>query len=79
MTPKGVLPAALERLVASVWPGLAKGLWCRRQRRRLGVPGAGVIWVPTASTPWAVWGAERGYFELGEMDGLPYLSGLAAR
>jgi len=79
MTPGGVVLAALDQLVSPIWPGLARSVWCRRQRLLLGEPGRGVVWVRPDAVPWAEWGAQRGYFELGRMDGLPYLSGAAAR
>jgi hypothetical protein len=80
MTPSGVVLAALDLTLARVWPGLARGIWCRRQRRRLGVPGHGVLWVRPDSVAWAEWGARRGFFDLERMSGLPYLSAvLAAR
>jgi hypothetical protein len=50
-----------------------RGAWCRRQRRRLRVPGSPVVWVRGRAVPWAEWGASRGYFEVQYMHGLPYL------
>jgi hypothetical protein len=78
MTLGAMLVAARDLLVAPVWPALARGAWCRSQRRLLLVPGHGVLWVRPDAIPWAEWGAQRGYFELGRMDGLPYLAAMAA-
>jgi hypothetical protein len=68
------LVTARDLLFGSVWSPLARGAWCRRQRRHLRVPGGPVAWVPRAALPWAEWGASHGYFELQRMSGLPYLS-----
>ena len=74
MTPREAVLAWLDLLVAPAWPGLARGLWCRRQRLILGTPGSGVLWVRPEAMAWAEWGARRGYFDLGRMDDLHYLS-----
>lgn len=73
----GILLAALDLLFAPVFPGLARGAWCRSQRRLLKSPGRGVVWVKQETVPWAEWGAQRGYFALDRMDGIPYLSAMA--
>lgn len=52
--------------------------WCRKQRRHLRASGGSIVWVRGDAVPWAEWGARRGYFEVQYMDGLPYLSALAA-
>jgi len=75
---KAFLVTVRDLLVGPAWGPLARGAWCRRQRRLLRVPGQAVVWVPHEAVPWAVWGAARGYFELERMSGLPYLSALAA-
>jgi len=76
-----VLLAALKGLLEIAvppWAPLARGVWCRQQRRRLRVPGHSVVWVRGDKVPWAVWGGRRGFFDLQYMDGLPYLRALGA-
>jgi len=68
--------AAVRRQLLGSWGPLARGAWCRRQRRHLRVPGHPVVWVRGDAVPWAEWGARRGYFEVQHMGGLPYLSAL---
>ncbi len=72
------LAALLRDLVPAAGP-LARSVWCRRQRRRLRVPGNPVVWVRGGEVPWAKWGARRGFFDVQYMDGLPYLRALGAR
>jgi len=60
------------------WGPWARGAWCRKQRRRLSAPGGSVVWVRGDVSPWAEWGARRGYFEVQYMDGLPYLRAVGA-
>jgi len=66
-----------DLLFGPVWRPLARDAWCRQQRRRLRGEGKQVVWVPRESVAWAVWGADHGFFTLGRMDGIPYLSALA--
>jgi hypothetical protein len=66
-----------DLLIGPVWHPLARGAWCRRQRRRLRGGGTLVVWVPRESVAWAIWGADNGFFTLGRMDGIPYLSARA--
>jgi len=74
MSVKEFLQAIRNQLFGSAWNPLARGVWCRRQRRRLRLPGHPVLWVRGDTLPWAEWGARHGYFEVGHMSGLPYLS-----
>lgn len=67
-----------DRLLGSPWNPLARGAWCRRQRRQLRAPGHAVVWVRGETLPWAEWGVRHGYFEMQRMDGLPYLRALGA-
>ncbi len=83
MPPKTLLAELkelLERLVPA-WGPLARGAWCRRQRRRLRDPTRPVVWVRGGGDElrWAKWGASRGFFDVQYMDGLPYLRALGAR
>jgi hypothetical protein len=80
MTAKSI-PAALAAFLQSLVPAsgpLARSVWCRKQRRRLRVPGHSVVWVRGQEVPWAKWGARRGFFDVQYMDGLPYLRALGA-
>jgi hypothetical protein len=71
--------AKLQRhLFGSGLDPLARGAWCRRQRRHLRIPGHPVVWVRGDALPWAEWGARRGYFEVDHMGGLAYLRALGA-
>ena len=78
MTIRQILAAARTYLFGSAWGPLARGAWCRRQRRHLRVPGRPVVWVRGEAVPWAEWGARRGYFEVQHMGSLPYLRALGA-
>lgn len=78
MPMSGFITAVRTHLIGSAWDPLARGAWCRKQRRHLSVPGHSVVWVRGAAAPWAEWGARRGYFEVQQMDGLSYLRALGA-
>ena len=78
MTIPEILAVVRTHLFGSAWDPLARGAWCRRQRRHLRVPGHAVVWVRGDAVPWAEWGARRGYFEVQRMGTLPYLSALGA-
>jgi hypothetical protein len=78
MTISAFLAAVQDQLFGAAWGPLARGAWCRKQRRHLRVPGHSVVWVRGDALPWAEWGARRGYFEVQRMDGLPYLRALGA-
>jgi hypothetical protein len=65
-------------LVGSGWNLLARGAWCRKQRRRLRGPGHSVVWVRGDAVAWAEWGKRHGYFEVQRMGRLPYLRALGA-
>lgn len=78
MTLSVLLAAVWRQLFGSAWDPLARGSWCRKQRRHLRVPGHSVVWVRGDAVPWAEWGARHGYFEVQRMDGLPYLRALGS-
>jgi hypothetical protein len=78
ITLAAILAAVRRNLFGFAWGPLARGAWCRAQRRRLRVPGHSVVWVRGDAVPWADWGARHGYFDLQRMDGLPYLRALDA-
>jgi hypothetical protein len=74
----------ISAFLAVVWRGLsgsalgplARGVWCRKQRRNLKLPGHSVVWVRGDAVRWAEWGARHGYFDVEQMDGLSYLRAL---
>jgi hypothetical protein len=76
MTLSTFLAAVRRQLLGSAWGSLARGAWCRRQRRHLLVPGHSIVWLRGDAVAWAEWGARRGYFEVQHMGNLPYLSAL---
>jgi hypothetical protein len=73
MTFQALLVTVRDQLLGGAWGPLARGRWCRKQRRVLRPPGHRVVWVRREALPWAEWGAARGYFSLDRMDGVPYL------
>jgi hypothetical protein len=73
-----VVEAVRRHLLGGALDPLARAVWCRRQRRRLRVPGQPVVWVRGRAVPWAEWGARHGYFEVQSVGRLAYLSALAA-
>jgi hypothetical protein len=78
MTVSEFLASARRQLFGSALNPLARLVWCRQQRRHLGLPGHSAVWVRGPTLPWAEWGARHGYFEVLRMDGLPYLSPIGA-
>jgi hypothetical protein len=78
ITLSAILAGVRKHLFGGGFAPLARGAWCRKQRRHLGVPGHSVVWVRGEAVPWAEWGARQGYFEVQRMDGLPYLRAVAA-
>ena len=78
LTLSAMLAGIGRNLFGGGWAPLARGAWCRKQRRHLRVAGHSVVWVRGDAVPWAEWGARRGYFEVQRMDGLPYLRALGA-
>ena len=76
MTLSAILDEIQRQLFGAGFGPLARGAWCRKQRRHLSVPGHSVVWIRGQTLPWAEWGARRGYFEVQQMDGLSYLRAL---
>ena len=70
------LAAGWRGLFGAVLGPLARGSWCRKQRRNLNRPGHSVVWVRGDAVRWAEWGARHGYFDVEQMDGLSYLRAL---
>jgi hypothetical protein len=73
-----LIPLAVLARMLSGWSPLARGAWCRKQRRRLRIRGHSVVWIRGDAVPWAQWGARHGYFEVEQMDGLSYLRAVGA-
>lgn len=75
MTP--FLAAALASAIPG-WRLLARRLWCAEQRGRLRAHDRRVVWVRDGDkVPWALWGADHGFFELEWAYHLPYLRAMA--
>ncbi len=76
-----LLAALRDRLIEAgrTWAPGARGAWCRSQRSQLGSSDGAVIWVRGPALPWAEWGARRGYFVVGHMDGIAYLQSLETK
>jgi hypothetical protein len=74
-----VVVAALLAGVIPGWTRLARRVWCARQRTLLRGRGVAVVWVHDgAKMPWALWGAENGFFEVDWANRVPYLRAAAA-
>jgi hypothetical protein len=76
MTISAFFSVVWRGLCGSALGPLARGAWCRKQRRCLNGPGHSVVWVRGDAVRWAEWGARHGYFEVEQMDGLSYLRAL---
>jgi hypothetical protein len=73
--------AFVAALLATAIPGwriLARRSWCAKQRSRLRACNPKVVWVHDGEKmPWALWGADNGFFELEWANRLPYLRAAA--
>jgi hypothetical protein len=73
--------ALVAILVTNAFPGwrsFGRRSWCTEQRRRLHARGRRVLWVHDGEKmPWALWGADNGFFEVEWAGRLPYLRALA--
>lgn len=72
--------AALLATAIPGWHELARRVWCAQQRSRLRAlePRRKVVWVHDGEKmPWALWGADHGFFELEWANRLPYLRAVA--
>ena len=74
--------AFLETVLATLIPGwraLARRSWCAKQRHRLHALDRKIVWIHDGEKmPWALWGAEHGFFELEWANRLPYLRAVAS-
>jgi hypothetical protein len=77
MTVTALVSALLARAIPG-WRQLARRSWCTKQRSRLRALDPRVVWVHDGEKmPWALWGAENGFFELEWANRLPYLRAVA--
>ena len=70
------LTAFVAALLGSVpgWRELARRSWCTKQRTCLRALDRKVVWLHDGEKmPWALWGADKGFFELDWAGHLPYL------
>jgi len=66
----------LEKAIPGVW---GRRAWCRRQRKQLGAVERSVVWVhDSGKVPWALWGAQNGFFAVEWAGPLPYLRAVSA-
>jgi hypothetical protein len=76
------MTAFVGTLLAIAIPGwrlLARRAWCAEQRSRLRARDPKVIWVNDGEkVPWALWGADHGFFEVEWAHRMPYLRAEAA-
>jgi hypothetical protein len=78
MTVAALVAAVLVRAIPG-WRKLARRSWCAKQRSRLAEVQPRVLWVHDGEKmPWALWGAENGFFEVEWAHRLPYLRLVAA-
>ncbi len=77
MTPNAFV-AALVAIAVPRWRSFGRRSWCARQQTRLDAQ-ARVVWVHDGEKmPWALWGADHGFFEVEWAGRLPYLRAVAA-
>jgi hypothetical protein len=61
------------------WRAIGRRGWCTRQQRRLHALDRRVVWVHDGEKmPWALWGADNGFFEVEWAGRLPYLRAVPA-
>jgi len=74
--------AAFIAALTNAIPGLrelSRRSWCTKQRSRLRTLDRKIVWVHDGEkVPWALWGADHGFFELEWAGRLPYLRAVAA-
>jgi hypothetical protein len=68
------LVASLLTIAIPGWRAFGRRSWCRKQRSRLRALDRKIVWVHDGEKmPWALWGADNGFFELEWAGRLPYL------
>ncbi len=70
------LAALVSRLKKAFpgWGAWGRQAWCKKQRKRLGTVERTVVWVhDSGKVPWALWGAQNGFFVVEWAGPLPYL------
>ena len=78
MTARALLAVVLTNLVPG-WRALARRSWCAKQRDRLRTLDRTIVWIHDGEKmPWALWGAEHGFFEVEWANRLPYLRAAAS-
>ncbi len=69
--------AALLANAMPGWRSLGRRSWCAKQRSRLHAHPR-IVWVHDGEkVPWALWGADHGFFEVEWAGRLPYLRAAA--
>jgi hypothetical protein len=77
MVRDGLIAALLAGAIPG-WRALSRRAWCAKQRSLLRTLDPRVVWVHDGGKmPWALWGAENGFFELEWANRLPYLRAVA--
>ncbi len=72
------LVGAVLTIAIPGWRKLGRRSWCTKQRTRLRTFDRKVVWVHDGEKmPWALWGADNGFFELEWAGRLPYLRAVA--
>jgi hypothetical protein len=75
------VPLFIAALASAIpgWRELARRAWCTKQRTRLVELDPKIVWVHDGEKmPWAIWGADHGFFELEWAGRLPYLRSVGA-
>jgi hypothetical protein len=76
------LSALVEAVLTNAFPGwraIGRRAWCTRQQSRLHARDRRVVWVHDGEKmPWALWGADNGFFEVEWAGRLPYLRAVPA-
>ena len=81
MVSAGTFAGLLARIANAtpVLRELARRSWCTEQQTRLRDQDRRVVWVHDGEKmPWALWGADNGFFEVEWAGRLPYLRAVAA-
>jgi hypothetical protein len=78
MTVNAFVAALLANAIPG-WRSLGRRRWCMKQRSCLHASDRNVVWVHDgAKMPWALWGADNGFFDVEWAGRLPYLRAVAS-